>query len=158
MEAAIQAQQQADEEAARPKITINLSSLEQIRQDASVTRDSLLTGDEIDVGIEASPESSPASLPAGPDAGNEPETADSGSFAPLDDLHSTILLALLQGESVEATLKARHLMPAVAADTINEALFDEIGDNVLEYDGNTITLVEDYRDDLLQLLGGKTNE
>lgn len=158
VEAAIQAQQQADEEAARPKITINLSSLEQIRQDASVTRDSLLTGDEMDVGIEASPESSPASLPAGPDAGNEPEPADSGSFAPLDDLHSTILLALLRGESVEATLKARHLMPAVAADTINEALFDEIGDNVLECDGNTITLVGDYRDDLLQLLGGKTNE
>lgn len=46
-------------------------------------------------------------------------------------------------------------MPSVVADTINEALFDEIGDNVLECDGDTITLVEDYRDDLLKIFGGK---
>ena len=48
-------------------------------------------------------------------------------------------------------------MPSIAADTVNEALFDEIGDNVLECDGDTLTLVEDYRDDVLDLLGGKTN-
>ena len=45
-------------------------------------------------------------------------------------------------------------MPSVVADTINGALFDEIGDNVLECDGSTITVVEDYREDILQLLGG----
>lgn len=156
VEAAIWMEQQAEREAARPKITINLSSLEQIRQDASVTRDSLLTGEEMDAGMEDNPKSGPAAAPAGPEGGNEPETADSGRFPALDDLHSTILLALLRGESVGATLKAGHLMPSVAADTINESLFDEIGDSVLECDGNTITLVEDYRDDLLQLLGGKS--
>ena len=155
-EAAIRAQQQAEREAVRPRITIDLSHLEQIRQDASVTRDSLLTEEEREVGMEDSPVSSPASLPAGPAAENEPETADNGSFPALDDLHSDLLLALLRGEPVETALKAGHLMPSVAADTINEALFDEIGDNVLECDGNTITLVEDYRDDLLQLLGGKS--
>lgn len=46
-------------------------------------------------------------------------------------------------------------MASVAADAINEALFDEIGDNVLESDGSGITLVEDYREELLQMLGGK---
>ena len=45
-------------------------------------------------------------------------------------------------------------MPSVAADRINEALFDEIGDNVLECDGDAITVVEDYREDILQMLGG----
>ena len=49
-------------------------------------------------------------------------------------------------------------MTSVAADTINEALFDEIGDNVLECNSDTITLIEDYRDDILQILGGKGNE
>ncbi|MBR7190322.1 MAG: HAD-IC family P-type ATPase [Oscillospiraceae bacterium] len=44
-------------------------------------------------------------------------------------------------------------MPSVVADAINEALFDEIGDNVLTYDGNEIELVEDYRLDLEDLLG-----
>ena len=51
-------------------------------------------------------------------------------------------------------MKAAHLMPSVAADRINEALFDEIGDNVLECDGDAITVVEDYREDILQMLGG----
>ena len=37
-------------------------------------------------------------------------------------------------------------------------LFDEIGDNVLECNSDTITLIEDYRDDILQILGGKGNE
>ena len=45
-------------------------------------------------------------------------------------------------------------MPTVAVDAVNEALYDEIGDSVLECDGNEITLVEDYREDVLRLLGG----
>ena len=155
VEAAIRQEQQAELEAARPKITINLSSLEQIRQDANVTRDSLLTEEEMDVPVCGSPEGQPPSPPTGPAAETEPEPADSGRFAALDAVHSRILLALLGGEPFEATLKAGHLMPSVVADTINEAMFDEIGDNVLMCDGDAITLVEDYRDDLLQLLGGK---
>ena len=59
------------------------------------------------------------------------------------------------GNLVKPYLKACHLMASVAADAINEALFDEIGDNVLESDGSGITLVEDYREELLQMLGGK---
>ena len=45
-------------------------------------------------------------------------------------------------------------MPSVVADTINEALFDEIGDNVLECDGDNIMLVEDYREELSLILEG----
>ena len=44
-------------------------------------------------------------------------------------------------------------MPSVVADAINEALFDEIGDNVLTCDGSEIELIEDYRMDLEDLLG-----
>ena len=45
-------------------------------------------------------------------------------------------------------------MPTVVTDTINEAFFDEIGDSVVEYDGSSIKLVEDYREDLERILGG----
>lgn len=155
-EAAIRMEQQAEREAARPKITLDLSSLEQIRKDANITRDSLLTEEEMDTPVDGSQEVRQPSPPVGPAAGHHLEPVDGGRIATLDALHSQILLALLRGDSVEATLKAGHLMPSVVADSINEALFDEIGDNVLECDGNTITLVEDYRDDLLQLLGGKS--
>ena len=78
----------------------------------------------------------------------------SDSMHALDSTHVRLLLDLLQGKPVGETIKARHLMPSVVADTINGALFDEIGDNVLECDGSTITVVEDYREDILQLLGG----
>ena len=45
-------------------------------------------------------------------------------------------------------------MPSVVADAINEALFDEIGDTVLECDGDELSLTEDYIEEIKELLGG----
>lgn len=142
-----------EREAARPKVTIDLSHLERIRQDARFTRDSLLTEEELDAAGDPAPETQWEEAPAGPAAGNGSEGTEK-LLPALDALHSRILLALLRGEPVEPYLKAGHLMPSVTADTINEALFDEIGDNVLECDGNAISLVEEYRGDILRMLGG----
>ncbi len=47
-------------------------------------------------------------------------------------------------------------MPSVVADAINEALFDEIGDNVVECDGDSLAVVDDYREDVLRMFGGKS--
>jgi len=58
----------------------------------------------------------------------------------------------LRGQAPERLLRERHLMPSVVADSLNEAFFDEIGDNVVECDGGTLSLVEDYREDIKQLL------
>ena len=158
VEAAVRIEQQVELEAARPKISIDLTSLEQIRRDANVTRDSLLTEEEMDVAESIGPKDRTSPSAAGPAAGNELKTTEGSRFAALDALHSRILLALLRGDAIEKTLKDGHLMPSVAADRINEALFDEIGDNVLECDGNTISLIEDYRDEILQYMEAETNE
>ena len=104
------------------------------------------------------PEGQLPSPSAAPAEEKEAKAAGAGSFEGLDALHSRILLTLLRGDPVEAALKSAHLMPSVVADTINEALFDEIGDNVLECDGDTITLVEDYREDILQCMEAEANE
>ena len=45
IDAVIEADKKAVIEASRPRITINLSDLEQIRRDAATTRESLLTED-----------------------------------------------------------------------------------------------------------------
>ena len=197
-ETVIEAERRAEEEAARPKITINLSSLEHIRQDALVTRDRLLTENEMEIEPAAAfgrdmqgteeirtplPDGSARSTDgsatvtgdirpsdgsatgsagthtAGSDlmAAADVKYSDSAPSAP-DVPYRQILLSLLRGEPVQACIKASHLMPSVVADAINEALFDEIGDNILECDGDIITLVEDYRDDVLQIFGGKSNE
>ena len=61
----------------------------------------------------------------------------------------------MRGESAAELIRQRFLMPSVVTDTINEALFDEIGDNVLECDGEEITFVEDYREELNLIIGGE---
>lgn len=72
---------------------------------------------------------------------------------PLDENQRDLLLALLRGESVRERITKQHGMPEIVADGLNEALFDEIGDSVVECDGDEIILVEDYREDIMELLG-----
>ena len=83
----------------------------------------------------------------------EEEQAD----IPLDPVQIRILCALLHGDPVDELLKENHLMPSIAADFINEALFDEIGDTVLLCEDDRLSLAEDYTEDLEQLLGGYLN-
>ena len=139
--AVIEADRKALLEAERPKITIDLSGLEQIRRDASATRDSLLTEEE----LEELEEAEEAAAPAAEDMAEE---------YPQDTVQMQILRALLRGEDPAAIIREGHLMPSVAADIINEALFDEIGDTVLVCEGDRLSLVEDYREELEQYLGG----
>ncbi|WP_301089168.1 TerB N-terminal domain-containing protein, partial [Faecalibaculum rodentium] len=72
----------------------------------------------------------------------------------LDPVHHQILQALLAGKSAQPLIREHHLLPSVVTDAINEALFDEIGDNAMECEGEDITLVEDYREDVMDILGG----
>ena len=76
----------------------------------------------------------------------------------LDTLHMQILRMLAHGDPPAALIKANHLMPAVVADTINEALFDVFEDNVLDCDGDVLLAVEDYQEEILQMLGGNKDE
>lgn len=64
-----------------------------------------------------------------------------------------IVSLLLAGENVIEYAASNHLMLAVEIDAINETLYDEIGDTVIEFDGDTPELVEDYIDDIKQILG-----
>ena len=141
IDAVIEEDKKAALEAARPKITIDLSGLEQIRRDAATTRESLLTEDEIEEIAEAAP-------PA-----DESETSD----LPLDPIHVQILHALLEERDAAEIIRAHHLMPSMTADAINEALFDEIGDTVLLYEEDQLLLVDDYIEELEQILGGTSN-
>lgn len=154
-EMVIEADRKAQEEAARPKITINLSGLDQIRRDALVTRDSLLTADEIE-GADASERPIPdlaSERPKTETASELPKTEpvpDSpSSDLPLDTL---ILQTLLQGNDATPLIRANRLMPSIVADRLNEVFYDDIGDNIIELDGDRLTLVEDYREDLCSLI------
>lgn len=134
----------AQERAKHPEITIHFSSLDRIRQDAAVTRDSLLTEEET-AEIAETAEAEPAAEPVC--RGRQSQ----------ESKNVTILRKLLNGESADDYIKEHHLLASVVADEINEAMFDEIGDSVLECDGRTVTVVDDYREDLAKLLNRGTD-
>ena len=140
-EAALQQERQAEIEAEKRKVKIHFSDLDKIRQDAGETRDSLLTEDEK---MEVLPEE------------NIKKDEIIGNFVPqindisLNEKQLQVLHILLRGESVKKLLKTWHEMAEIFADSLNEALFDKIGDNAIECDGSELALVEDYRDDIKQ--------
>jgi hypothetical protein len=133
-EAAIAADKKAEIEAKRPKINIDLSGLDKIRSDAAITRESLLTEEETEEEIKTD------------------STSENNENSLLDAVHTEILRTLLKNGSADEYIKAAHLMPSVVADTINAALFDEIGDNILECDGKTLKIVEDYVEEVINML------
>ncbi len=160
IDAVLAADRRAALEAARPRITIDLSGLEQIRRDAAATRESLLTADEIEEieALEAAP--APEAVPA-PEAAPAPEPvqgpAPERSDLPLDAVQLQILRTLLAGQDPGPLIRANHLMPSIVADAVNEALFDEIGDTVLLCEDDRLLLVDDYIEDLIQILGGTSH-
>lgn len=143
----MEAERAAALEAARPKITIDLSHLERIRRDAQATRESLLTDEER--GEEELP---PPPVEEAPPAPEQPDIC--AQVPGLEPGYVQLLLALLRGVPTAPLVQAHKWMPSVVADAINQAFFDDIGDNILECDGAAITLVEDYREEILEMLGG----
>ena len=138
IETVIEEDRKARLEATCPKITIDFSGLDKIRKDALETQGSLLTEEET-MGL--------------PETASKPSEVSVPFDGLLDGMQVQLLQMLLRGEPVQELITAQHGMPSVIADAINEALFDFIGDTVVECDGKTITLVEDYRDDLIGILG-----
>ncbi len=198
IEAALREMEAEEQRAAMPVIEIDYSGLKQIREDAAITRDSLLTDEEIEEsreletdvvqeihGREAETDvvqelhSREPEMPGGPemdsavkmDLSSGEADADSGvkkirqspgeadreagenKETGADSLYRRILLMLLDGQPINDVVRENHLMPAVVADAINEEFFDEIGDSVVECDGDEICVVEDYREDIIQALG-----
>ncbi len=151
VEAVLREDRRADTGATQPEVDIDFSGLERIRLDSIVTRDSLLTEEEIINDEDSTVKVTEATV----DYEMSVSEMSSGNISTgLDALHFQILSDLLAGRSAERRINDERLMPSVVTDTINEALFEEIGDNILECDGNQISLVEDYREDIIQALGG----
>jgi hypothetical protein len=125
------------EKSLKPEITVNILSLDKIREDSAETRDSLLTEEDL---TDDTPEAAAAETQL---------TKVQQEECPVE---KQILSVLLSGGDVSEIIKARRLMPSVAADRINEMFYEETGDSVVGFDGKKLTVVEDYREDLIALL------
>ncbi|MBQ4178076.1 MAG: hypothetical protein II640_11500, partial [Lachnospiraceae bacterium] len=69
----------------------------------------------------------------------------------------TFLHLLLEGADWRSYLSERHIVTSVFIDAINDKIYDVLGDSVIELEGKNAVLIEDYREDLLELLGGIDN-
>ena len=145
--AIIEAQRQIEEDR-RPKIKINLTNLEQIRADASVTRESLLTDEEREAEREEETlNKQEMSTPTG-----EPQVSTNDELG-LSKNELYLLTSLLAGKEWQPYFKRHHLMVSIIVDEINDKLFDEIGDTVIEFDDQEQPqIVEDYREDIEELI------
>ena len=154
--------------AANPAASIDLSRLAGIRADALETQAKLTVPEEDegpnDAGLpvgggsvsEAVPEKpAPESVPAAPCTKGIPE--DDSSAEPsrdealLTQAEKSFLRGLLEGECRPELLEA-GLSPDMIVDRINEKLFDAVGDAVLELLSDGIGIVEDYEDDVRELI------
>lgn len=156
------------EEAARPKIHIDFDKLSGIRKDAAYTREQLITAEEMSDEDEfmAFDDSKAASFEEDIVSGTvqeidnmsndavvntNVEAATSSSI--LSEHQLKIVNLLLSGGNVSEYVSANHLMLSIEIDSINEVMYDEIGDTVIEFDGEYPTLVEDYVEDIKEILG-----
>ena len=156
-----------------PKIEIDISKLAGIRKAADITRDRLMTEEE-----RGAPAGHSEDLPAIPDdmtipeaeefsaddeipeipgavtffgsegtvSGGNSQTEESASpteNSPLDDNEREFLHFLLYGGSYGG-----KIMPSILADSVNEKLYEEFGDVVIEFEGDKPVIIEDYADDL----------
>ncbi len=140
-----------EREASRPKIEIDISGLEKIRRDAEKTRDSLLTDEERfeEMPSKILQEESEEVLQ---DTALQEKLQETES--PLSEEQRSILAALLREEDPAEIIKACGLMPSIAADLINEALYEIIGDIAVTCENDRLALVEDYIEDIAGIIGG----
>ncbi len=71
----------------------------------------------------------------------------------LSDDGLTILKLLLEGTDVKKYALENHLMLSIVISKINEAFYDEIGDVIIEFDGDNPILIEDYIGDVKEIIG-----
>ena len=147
-------------EAEKRRITIDLSQLGQIRAAAAVTQEALLTdeerGDEPgDAEGAGTSDEMPHAFDAPEEAPLTEEPAPSASLgsvdSPLSSAEIIVVRALLDGEAAPPNPEGQLL--SLVIDSINEKLFDIVGDAVIEFDGDTPVLIEDYEQDVREILG-----
>jgi hypothetical protein len=85
---------------------------------------------------------------------------DTDSVPDLTEPEQYLLKALVHGDADwKAGLRQRHAMASLVADSINDKLFDQIGDSVIETDDNgDPRLVEDYIPDVQQIVSELENK
>ncbi|MGN0546417.1 MAG: TerB N-terminal domain-containing protein [Acutalibacteraceae bacterium] len=115
------------------KIEIDVSKLGEIRAVSEVTKNKLIVDNELSEAAEINPVQ---------------EVDEIQNDSPLDDTEYRFMQCLLYGRSYAQLIKDSGILLSVIADSVNEKLFDLIGDTAIIFDGDKPELIEDYIDEL----------
>lgn len=167
----------------KSRVRIDRKQLSHIRQAASTTRDALLVDEEREDFVAApvvpaiSQVAPAASTPATTfvcqaseklDGKEVQQPSDTPELAPkqstsgvgeknnalgLSSNQLALLGSLLDDSYDERSFQSQGIMVALEVDAINDALFDLVGDTVIEYVDDQPKLVEDYVEDIKEALG-----
>lgn len=147
-----QAQHEREEEAERRRFKVDLSKLGGIRSAAAVTREALLVDEEREGYVPGDAAAEPAAAALAPESAAAPPAA---TPVPAPQPAKTNLGLTAQERALLDALLVHKEPPATAGasldmlvDSINEKLFDLVGDTVLEFGDVGPALIEDYEQDL----------
>ena len=93
------------------------------------------------------------------DAGRISLQTESGARKPDDEEETPehfLLRSLLDGTPYDDYFLEKHLSVSITADRANEIMIDVIGDTVIEFNGEHPEIVDDYREDVREWLGGNS--
>lgn len=147
---------------AAPVIEIDVTKLSGIRRASELTRERLIVegSEEMEFVWEENSESKEEAENAqeGDAVSAEPEKipaeASSSGACGLTAAEQTLLRHLLDGTPYQSFLREKHLMLSVVVDAINEKLYDQFGDTVIVFEGDTPEVLEDYAEEVKVLAGG----
>lgn len=149
------AQHEREAEAERRRFKVDLSKLGGIRSAAAVTREALLVDEEREGYVPGDAAVEPKEAPETPRAvavaapaptpADEPTSKAASPDLGLTDQESALLTALLDHREAEVPAGTSVDM---LVDSINDKLFDLVGDTVLEFGDAGPAIVEDYEQDL----------
>lgn len=140
----------------RNRINIDFSALKKIRNDAEITKTSLLVDEDTNIDEKADIQETIEKHCINYNDGSKSKTENSYSdkiSEISDDINLKILKYIIAGKDYKQLIKSNNLFTSIITDNINETFFEDIGDNILECEGDEIYLVEDYREDILDIIG-----
>jgi len=141
-------QYRADEQLKKARtVNIDIAKLSDIRRSADITRDRLIVEDECE------PDILPQVMPEVTDANNDNsgKTAAERELLGLTADETAFFALLIGGGDYNGYIASKKLMLSVVCDSINEKLYDEFCDNVIDSDGITACVIEDYADSLKEM-------
>ena len=131
-------------QAERRKVVFDISLLDDIRKSSEIMKEKLIVPGSDEEFRES--DAANAAEPVNPEepAADDPE--EKNMMPLLTEEESELLRAILNGDS--AAIGRTGIRLSVLCDSINEKLFETIGDTAIEFDGELPAVVEDYMEEV----------